>query len=152
MAPESYPLIIAHYNLPNHGTRTEHWSLVALVDRKMGHVMEIAGNSNSYTYLPRQVRRFSQSKNLRGGYLVGFIAADQIKELEDSLRQVPVVRYDPSFDCQTWILDAVRFIKTARPECITEDTRESTIRRELDDEKERWNTGEDTVEERLFPS
>jgi len=58
---------------------------------------------------------------------------------------------DDDFDCQTWVLEALRLIQNdngVELRIISEEL----IRKELAREKERWESGEDTVEDRLFRS
>ncbi|KAJ6451488.1 major facilitator superfamily domain-containing protein [Mycena vitilis] len=105
---DSYPLIIAQYDLVGHSTRTEHWSLAALVDKRQAYIMQIIGNSDTFLYQPRMVKSFATSRSLRGGFLVGRIPADKVHDLQNILREVTVTRYDKSFDCQTWVIDATR--------------------------------------------
>jgi hypothetical protein len=63
---------------------------------------------------------------------------------------VIIVYGDPEFDCQTWVLDGLRLIQRDGVDVRT--TSEERIRQELALERERWNNGDDTLEERLFPS
>ena len=60
------------------------------------------------------------------------------------------MRGDPRYDCQTWVLAALRMLR--EDYIILPTATEENIRRELKDELERSETGTgDTVEERLFP-
>ncbi|KAJ7709479.1 hypothetical protein B0H17DRAFT_1165412 [Mycena rosella] len=148
---DSYPFIVAQYELANHSKRTKHWSLVALVDTNNAFIMEIAGNTHSLACVPRTANHFSASRSLRGGYHVGSILAAEVGELQERLKEIPVLRSDESFDCQTWVVSALEFLKAKNNGWITADVKESTIRRELKQDLERWEEAEDTVEERLFP-
>ncbi|KAJ6451477.1 hypothetical protein C8R47DRAFT_301360 [Mycena vitilis] len=153
--PDSYPLIIAQYDLVGHSTRTEHWSLAALVDKRQAYIMQIIGNSDTFLYQPKMVKSFATSRSLRGGFLVGRIPADKVDDLQNILRQVTVTRYDQNFDCQTWVIDAVRYLRDSGQAHWIEWTKtgiaEVAIREELAREMVRWEGSDDTLEERLFP-
>ncbi|KAJ6451472.1 hypothetical protein C8R47DRAFT_1170048 [Mycena vitilis] len=152
---DSYPLIIAQYNLVGHARRTEHWSLAALVDKRQAFVMQVIGNSDSFSYQPKLAKSFAASRSLRGGFLVGRIPADKADDLQNMLREVPVIRYDKRWDCQTWVMDALRYLKdSSRAEWIEwamTGIDETSIREELARERARWEDSDDTLEERLFP-
>jgi hypothetical protein len=116
------------------------------------HVFEIIGNTNTYEYVPRPVARFSSSNKLRGGCQIGVIRRDLIGWLEDRLQQVQIIRNNPQWDCQDWVMEAIRWMKWNGVIAADIDTRESRIRAELVGEKERWEVADDTVEYRLFPT
>jgi hypothetical protein len=145
---QSYPIIVAQHKIQNHA-RTEHWNLVVLKSINDAHVFEVVGNSDTFAYLPTTISNFGKLRDLRGGYLVGSIAEDKLDWLKERLREIPVLRYEPSFDCQTWVFDVLRLLKDDG--IVTEDTSERRIRAELKLEEERWEESEDTIEERLFP-
>ncbi|KAJ7607491.1 hypothetical protein FB45DRAFT_395101 [Roridomyces roridus] len=145
---QSCPLIVAQ-RIQTHGTwRSEHWNLAALKSPNDALVLEVVGNPNTYTYVPGMISNFSRLKDFRGGYLVGRIAEDQLSWLEERLRAIPVLRWEPGFDSQVWVFEALRLLKDEG--IVTEDTNEKRIRAELKLEEERWNGWEDTLEERLF--
>ncbi|KAJ7271105.1 hypothetical protein C8J57DRAFT_1065622 [Mycena rebaudengoi] len=144
-----HPIIVARHKIENHATRTEHWNLVVLKSMNHAFVFEVVGNSDTFTYVPTEIHNFARLLNFRGGCRVGEIAEDRLDWLKERLRQIPVLRYEPSFDCQTWVFDALRLLKDDG--VVTEDTSERLIRAELKLEEERWEESEDTIEERLFP-
>jgi len=146
----SCPLIIAQYAITGHPRRTEHWSLVALQTKYDATIFEIQGNYDSFKYEPHDVTKFATSQSLRGGCHIGTIAVDKIKPLQERLKAIEVVRNDPNFDCQTWVMEALRLMKEDGD--ITVDVGEARIRQELAREKDRWESVEDTVEDRLFPA
>jgi hypothetical protein len=144
----TYPLIIIQYPISGHIRRTEHWSLVAMKSRQEAYVFEVVGNHDTYAYVPRLDTSFGQSQTTHGGCQVGTITAEKLDWLEKRLKDVAVVPHDIEFDCQTWVIDAVRMLKNDGVE-ITEVS-ERNIRTELARESERWEVAEDTIEERLF--
>ncbi|KAF8163397.1 hypothetical protein B0H34DRAFT_322003 [Crassisporium funariophilum] len=102
-----------------------------------------------FIMLSSEFDKFSRSETLRGGCLVGHIAPDKLDWLKTRLQGVTIVYNDPEFDCQTWVLDALRFIRDDEGVEVR-NTNEERIRKELALEKERWDSGEDTIENRLF--
>jgi hypothetical protein len=121
-----------------------------LFNRNDACIFELVGNYDSFAYVPKPVRAFASSMNLRGGYYVGHIAADHVAWLERRLADVPVIHNNPYFDCQTWVMEGLRLIK--EDGLITGDIGEAHIRQELQHEKELWERADDTLEERLFPT
>ncbi|KAF9457376.1 hypothetical protein BDZ94DRAFT_1314275 [Collybia nuda] len=152
MSEIHFPLIIAQFLLSGHrkGENYRHWSLVALESKNIAHIFETTGDSSTFVYTPRQTDSFSRSADLLGGYCVGHIAHSQLAWLTEKLREITVVRYDDNWDCQTWVLEAIMLLKDIGG-IITENVGPAHIRKELEIEFERWDSGEDTVEERLFP-
>jgi hypothetical protein len=148
MSPD-LPLIIAQYAIYGHPRRTEHWALVALQSKHNGREFQIVGNTDTFTYDSGDVSEFSASSTLRGGCLVGYVAANSLDRLDEKLRGIKIIRGDPNFDCQTWVISALEAIDSDGIQ-ITE-RREEPIRTELKLDKARWDVAEDTVEERLFP-
>lgn len=69
--------------------------------------------------------------------------------LKERLKDVRVIRGDPDFDFQTWVIDALRLIRESE-EVEIETASEKAIRLELGLEKERWEVAEETIEERIF--
>lgn len=112
------------------------------------YVFEVVGNFDTYTYVPRFDDAFRGSPETRGGCQVGIIAKEKLGWLERRLTDVRVVRYDTEFDCQTWVMDAIRMLQDDK--VIMKHVNERSIRAELALESERWEVAEDTVEERLF--
>jgi hypothetical protein len=111
-------------------------------------VFEIVGNTDTFEYAPKRVTSFSRSNNLRGGCYIGDINGDIVPWLENRLREIPIIRYNPEWDCQTWIMEALRMMKYDG--LITGDIGERRIRMELALERERWEVADDTLEARLF--
>jgi hypothetical protein len=144
-------LIVIQHAIEGHPRRTEHWSLVALESLRTGHEFELIGNIDTFAYVPKVVERFGNYMSLRGGCLVGQIAKDKLGWLKEKLQEVTVVRNNPDFDCQTWVIDALRILKESHGEGVEIDNIiERDIRAELEQEKERWELAEATIEERLF--
>ncbi|KAJ7123760.1 hypothetical protein C8R44DRAFT_852557 [Mycena epipterygia] len=144
---QSYPIIVAQYKIRN--TRTEHWNIVVLKSINNALVLEVVGNSDTFIYVSTNIHNFARLRDFRGGLFVGSIAEDRLDWLKARLATIPVIRYDSSFDSQTWVFEALRLLKDDG--VVTEETSERYIRAELKLEEERWEESEDTVEERLFP-
>jgi hypothetical protein len=115
---------------------------------KEAYVFEVTGNFDTYAYVPRFDSSFGCRQATRGGCQVGTIAVEKMDWLERRLRDVEVVRCDTEFDCQTWVMDAIRMLKDDGVDMT--NVSERRIRAELTLELERWEVAEDTIEERLF--
>lgn len=107
----SHPLIVFQRALDSHVRRTEHWGLALLLSRTDARIFEIVGNTDSFGYVPRPARQYAADPAWRGGYTVGRVAPKDIDALDARLRALPIVRNDPEFDCQTWVLAALRILK-----------------------------------------
>lgn len=152
-AMPAYHLIVAQYDLlRGHKYRNEHWSLVALKNKDEAHIFQLFGNADTFVYLPSRHPSFQTSENLCGGCVVGSVEEGKVEWVLEKLREVEVIRYKPGeFDCQTWVIQALRLLKDAEEEGVNIlEVSDRKIREELMEERERWELGEDTLEERLF--
>jgi len=86
------------------------------------------------------------------GCVVGTVEEGKVDWVLEKLKEVEVVRYKPEeFDCQTWVIQALCLLKYAEEDGVTiVEISEGKIREELKKERERWELGENTLEERLF--
>ncbi|KAJ3745882.1 hypothetical protein DFH05DRAFT_1396128, partial [Lentinula detonsa] len=96
--------------------------------------------------------QFSQPRLFRGGYKVGTIDLSQVDWLYETLRQVPIHKYDESWDCQSWVLDALLYLRELTEGVVTENIGRAHIQAQMNDEYNRWQYGGQTIEEQLFPS
>ncbi|KAG6813702.1 hypothetical protein H0H92_008109 [Tricholoma furcatifolium] len=135
----SMPLIVAQYDLQGHPRRTEHWSLVALSDAQNGYEFELSGNWNNFQYKAGRITCFGRTPALRGGCHVGSVPPGRIEWLRERLRDVEVVYNDVNFDCQDWVLGALRMLQADGMGIRL--TSEVNIRRELAVERVRQNPG-----------
>ncbi|PPR00235.1 hypothetical protein CVT26_008984 [Gymnopilus dilepis] len=148
----AYPLIVAQYDLQGHKYLTERWVLAALETKKKAHIFQLIGNTDNLKYDTRTESNFDGSQTLCGGCMVGSIGLEQIEWMKEKLGEVPIIRNHPEeFDCQVWVIESLRLLKeAARPGVEIKLVSERGIRKELKEEKERWELGEDTLEDRLF--
>ncbi|KAL1748090.1 hypothetical protein HDZ31DRAFT_30372 [Schizophyllum fasciatum] len=147
----AHPLIVYQRALDSHVRRTEHWGLAVLFSRTAARVFEIVGNTDSFGYVPRAAPSYAADPAWRGGLLVAHVPRVDIDALDARLRALPIVKSDPDFDCQIWVLAALRALKQDGVIPPDIDVRETVVRAELELEKERWEAADDTVDERLFP-
>ena len=147
----TYPLVVAQHRIEGHPRRTEHWNLVAVVSKDTARIYELVGNYDTFLYSTTvDANRFSQSERLRGGCKVGEIPADSLDWLETKLQDVQVVRNDPDFDCQTWVMNAIWLLKETAKGIIDSRVNERFIREELKMEDERWEAADEILFERLL--
>ncbi|KAF8909697.1 hypothetical protein CPB84DRAFT_1821681 [Gymnopilus junonius] len=136
----TYPLVVAQYDLKGHKSLYEHWSLAALQTKKKSYIFELVGNLDNFAYEASTNADFSGAHSLCGGCLVGNIDPGQIEWVKAKLQEVRV-----------WVIEALRLLKeSAHPGVEITLVTERVTRKELKDEKERWDLGKDTLEDRLF--
>lgn len=114
-------------------------------------IWEIAGGISSYAFVPRTVDAFNTELNFYGGVHIGNVTDEQEYDVEMLLRTIPVVRGDPNWDCQVWVLKAIRKIWEETSGIMDRYWTEAEVRAKMDNEKVLADSGEDTVEGRLFP-
>jgi hypothetical protein len=86
----------------------------------------------------------------RGGCHVGDIPMDSLSQLPEMLREIPIVRQDLSWDCQTWVILATKLLKSAG--FVFAQVDEPYVREQLLEDMARWEEAENTVDERLLAS
>jgi hypothetical protein len=143
----SHPLIISQFALLGHPHRTEHWNIVAVISQEEARVFELAGNYDTFTYAPKTIPFSTRMVDYRGGFLLCGIAQEELEYLQTLLGTITIVRHNPEFDCQTWVVLGVR--KLQEEGLVPRDVTETMIREELEREKERWELADDTILERL---
>ncbi|KDR76982.1 hypothetical protein GALMADRAFT_246151 [Galerina marginata CBS 339.88] len=148
----TFPLIVAQYELQGHKYRQEHWLLAALEKQQTGHIFQLIGNTDTFAYEASIDSDFPTSQTLCGGCLVGSVDSEQLAWVKSKLKEVPVRRNSPEeFDCQNWVMQALRLLKySPHPGVEITEVSESAIREELKKEKEKWETGEETLEDRIL--
>ncbi|TFK53406.1 hypothetical protein OE88DRAFT_1733336 [Heliocybe sulcata] len=130
-----------------------HWSLVALSSPMDATIFHIEGNADSFGYVTKQATHFRNSKTIRGGVKISEISEEQVAWIANTLSQVEIVRGDAvAFNCQTWCVRALRLLRELDPSIVPQPFSEARIREEFVREYERWDTGEDTLDEREFPA
>lgn len=149
----TYPLIVAQYPLTGHIRRSAHWNLIVMKTLKDVHVFELAGNHDTFAYVSRVEGSFGSTQTMQGGCQVGNIAEEKLDWFEKHLQDVRIIRHDVDFDCQTWVMEAIRDIRMLKEDGVEIfGVTERGVRAELELELERWEVAEDTIEERLFKS
>ncbi|KAF8905624.1 hypothetical protein CPB85DRAFT_1315242 [Mucidula mucida] len=145
------PVIISQHDLLAHPRRTEHWALAVITDIALGsaRVFQLIGGMDSFCFESVDVTIIDATAEYCGGVQVGEIAPSDIADLEKWLRAVPIHRHRTDWDCQDWVVDAVRALSMDDRGVVFADMTERSIRAELKEEKERWQTGQDLVHERL---
>jgi len=144
------PLLVAQFELKGHPRRTEHWRLVALASPSTIHIFEVRGNTDSYTYVPEfnfQTPLYKIS-SYRGGCHIGNLPEGSLEAVKEKLTEVPIVKYDSSWDCQVWVMEAIKLLK--EDGYIFPHVTEGNVRLELAEDMNLWQEAEDTVDERLL--
>ena len=143
------PLIVAQYELKGHPTRTEHWNLVAIISSSQTYTFEIRGNTDSFTYVAEPTpASLNKILTYRGGCHVGDIPSDSLSQIAEILGEIPIVKHDLSWDCQIWVIQATRLLKSAG--FVFAQVDEPYVRERLLEDMARWEEAENTVDERLL--
>ena len=138
--------------IEGHPRRTEHWSLAVPLSHSEAHVFQLKGNYDTFHYDYSHItNRFLESSSVRGGIQIGDIRSDALLWLKEKLEEVQVIRHNPDFDCQNWVLGAIQLLKEVG-DIIYSGITEEGVRQELQKEEERWEEADDTIVERLFSS
>ena len=146
-------LAIAQYDRPGHPSPPghEHWALVVAIPGAPSQaggwqVFQIVGNTDTYCY---QTKAFCETERalLCGGCAVGELlqGAEGVEWLKDHLESaVEIVRGDPAWNCQRWVVEVVRELRQ-HPDrvAVLPSFNERKARAVLFKEREDWECGED---------
>jgi len=145
------PILILQCSISGHARRTEHWSVAVITDAQTSsaRVFQVLGNTDSFTFDASDVGNIGEPKDYCGGVEVGEVDTGELGNLEMWLEEIAIRRNDPKWDCQDWVMDALRALKMDKPEIVYDNMTEKHIRKELEEEKEHDETGEDLVQDRL---
>ncbi|KAI0369115.1 hypothetical protein BV20DRAFT_968288 [Pilatotrama ljubarskyi] len=93
-----------------------HWALTFKTagkdDQQIGNRYTVAGNTDTYCYeVVKDVPL--RDETWRGSLSVGRIPAEAIPRFERLLAQIPVTRYDPSWNSQNWVWASLRELRNA---------------------------------------
>lgn len=144
---KGYPLLVVQHHIEGHPTRTEHWGFIIMLNASDGEIHELRGNFDTFTYVSEAKKGWAFSRGLCGGCLVGYVSPSTLPHIPAILKEVMVVRNDMAFDCQTWVILALRMLK--QKGVVFNDMNEQKLRYELAAEIEREETRHDVVYERI---
>ena len=96
--------------------RPLHWALTFKTagtdDHPVGNCYNAAGNVDTFSYeAERNVPL--RSANWRGSLAIGRVPAESLHKFEHILSQIPIIRHDPSWNCQTWVWTSLRELRHA---------------------------------------
>ncbi|KAH9897644.1 hypothetical protein C8Q73DRAFT_787901 [Cubamyces lactineus] len=146
-------LAIAQYDRRGFPQGYEHWSLVAAVPTKEeAYIFDVVGNTDTFTYQTKAKVRLLRSSSLCGGYVVGEVDETYVDWLKDHLATIPVVRNDPTWNCQVWVISAIRELQQC-PDKVTirPDFSANNARQELARQRALWEEAENHFFEDLWP-
>ncbi|KAK7434384.1 hypothetical protein VKT23_020229 [Stygiomarasmius scandens] len=144
------PLLVLQFEIQGNIKRTEHWALAVIKNKNSNtDLFHLTGNTDSFGFA-RDPHNLDNSKRCLGGVVVGRVPANWLDDLERWLRVVPIKRNRSDWDCQSWVLDALRFLWENCPGVVFPDHgSERFIRDELRQEKNRESLGYELVYERM---
>ncbi|TRM64546.1 hypothetical protein BD626DRAFT_254503 [Schizophyllum amplum] len=141
------PLLVVQYDISPGLLNHEHWGLVVYYaeGNGKGRVFEMSGTLGDFHFNTKDVNLFS-SRQFCGGCKVGAIEENKMNDLETWLRAVPnQCRVNPAWNCQTWVVDAIRELQMGNRGVIFSPFSERALRVELAADKERSETGYNTI-------
>ncbi|KLO18777.1 hypothetical protein SCHPADRAFT_899348 [Schizopora paradoxa] len=149
--PNKLPILILQYAIQGHVRRTEHWSIAVITDTRSSsaRIFEMKGNTDSFAFGAKDVHNIAASSSYCGGVQIGEIDVKELENLETWLKCIAIRHNDPQWDCQDWVMDALRELKMDNRGVVFDDMTERYIRKEMNVEKERDEMGQDTVHDRL---
>lgn len=121
-----------------------------MITNSNGEMHELRGNYDTFTYVSERKERWTESVALCGGCLIGYVSPSMLPHLRDILQGVTIVKHDRRFDCQTWIIMALRSLQ--KNGIVFRDMNEQKLRDELAADKERDETGHEVIYERIISS
>ncbi|KAI0658439.1 hypothetical protein C8Q70DRAFT_195594 [Cubamyces menziesii] len=146
-------LVVAQQDLQGHHRRTEHWALVIVSPKsRTADVLQLAGNMDTFHFEALRVSDVLKLGDLCGGCRVGDIAADSVDKLRDRLASHRIILHDKMWDCQDWLLEAIRDLKDEAGGWVQIDSwfTERGLREKLREERELWERADDHFFERLY--
>ncbi|KAH9897645.1 hypothetical protein C8Q73DRAFT_682010 [Cubamyces lactineus] len=146
-------LVVAQQDLQGHHRRTEHWALVVVsAKNRSAYVLQLAGNMDTFHFEALRVPDVLKLGELCGGCRVGDIAADSVDKLRDKLASHRIILHDKMWDCQDWLLEAIRDLKDETGGWVQIDGwfTERGLREKLREERELWERADDHFFERLY--
>ncbi|KAH9912301.1 uncharacterized protein BXZ73DRAFT_107505 [Epithele typhae] len=136
----------------------EHWALAAVVPgADPAQIFEMKGDSTRFVYHTRLASMIA-CRWLSGGYEIGEVLgparldSTNMGWLNEFLPEVEIVHTtNGSWNCQDWVLDAVRALREASERVrITASLEVGKIKEGLESEFQWWDLGGDNYFERLF--
>ena len=78
------------------------------------------------------------------------IPTDSLSQIAEILGEIPIVKHDLSWDCQTWVILATKLLKSAG--FVFAQVVEPYVQERQLEDMARWEEAENTVDERLIAS
>lgn len=89
-----------------------HWAIFVRTAGSIGNYYHVLGNIDTFSVaIERNIQQTIRG-SWRGSHIVGFVAPHHLAALENALYRVPVVRYDPSWNTQKWVHEALRTLRS----------------------------------------
>ncbi|KAF8550013.1 hypothetical protein OG21DRAFT_519200 [Imleria badia] len=113
--PGHLPIRIAQFSRGDRSdgrTRLHHWAIFVPTSsrRGVGNFYEIGGSLQTGYFTQNVVnnRHPKWEKDERGTHLVGWVAPEYLGTLETHFSLVPIQQGRPDWNCQTWVVEALR--------------------------------------------
>ena len=149
-------LAVAQYKIDGFNWPKVHVALVAfLPNHPQTYIFQLWGNTDTFAFQYSETNHFLKSGRLQGGVKIGEVASEAVTSgwlrqvLNDRVR---VRRRDPNYNCQVWLLDAVRELQQYRDRVfIFQEFNRDWLLRALQHQYQTWEQANDHYFETVMP-
>lgn len=150
-------LAVAQYKIEGFSWPKVHVALVAFAPgHPKAYIYQLWGNTDTFAFRYNEVDYLLKSRSIQGGVKIGEVGPEAVRTgwLRQVLEsRVVIRRRDLSYNCVTWLLDAVRELQQHRPQVfITPDFSRDWLFSGLQRQYQKWEEAEDHYFERMMPA
>lgn len=146
--PTGYlPIRIAQFYRGNRSTgekKLYHWAIFIPTStrRGVGNYYEIGGSLQDGYFTQHVVhnRHAKWDKDEKGTHLVGYVAPSYLEALETHFSLVPIQQGRPDWNCQTWVVEALKGLNHAQMYAVQMDYGKWIEQMEILEDA--WNVGD----------
>jgi hypothetical protein len=127
----------------NGRVRLHHWAIFIQTSsrRGAGNFYEIGGSLQTGYFTQHVVHnRHSKWEQEKGAHLIGWVAPSYLEALETHFSLVPIQQGRPDWNCQTWVVEALRGLNQQHMYAVQMDY--SQWFRQMQIVEEAWNAGD----------
>ncbi|KAL0958198.1 hypothetical protein HGRIS_000361 [Hohenbuehelia grisea] len=106
----SQALNVGHFGSPQL-KGAKHWSFLLMKTDSKAIAYQVSGSTNTYAYKEPEDTTPEESNAFMGMVTVGSIDTRDEERFVTVLQNVPITRGDREWNCQNWIVEALRALK-----------------------------------------
>jgi hypothetical protein len=103
----SAKLSVAHFGHPLL-KGAKHWALILFKPDHSTIAYQTTGSTDTYEYKEPEEIQIAESQTYMGKVDVGTVDVEKLEHFEEVLRDVPITRGDLYWNCQNWVVQALR--------------------------------------------